>query len=74
MTSNSPRPASPARSFKAPSLTLEAAAFFGLFLGLVYLFARSYRTRSTQSRRNEKRDEPVEGHSHTHRVTEFLIR
>ncbi|MGD0347524.1 MAG: hypothetical protein ABSA85_12250 [Terracidiphilus sp.] len=69
MTSNSPKSAPAACSFKASSLTLEAAAFVTIFLGLVYLFARSCRACSAQRRR---KDEIKEGSS-TQRVTDFLI-
>ena len=39
MTSNSPRSAPAASSFNPATLTLEAATFLALLLGLVYLFA-----------------------------------
>ena len=39
MTSNSPRSAPAANSFNPATLTLEAATFLALLLGLVYLFA-----------------------------------
>jgi hypothetical protein len=69
MTSNSPRSAPATRSFKAASLTLEAAAFIGLLLGLVYLFARNCRVRPTRRLRKVEPEKEL----HTQSVTEFLI-
>jgi hypothetical protein len=69
MTSNSPRSAFAARSFNAASLTLEAAAFLTIFLGVVYLFARNCSARSTHRRRKEELKDELRAQ----RVTEFLI-
>lgn len=73
MASTSLRPAPASKPFKAPTLTLEAAAFVTLLLGLVYLFARNCHVRSPQPRRNERLDNGIEDRFHTHRITEFLI-
>jgi hypothetical protein len=68
MTSNSPRPAA-SYARKGAILTLEAAAFITIFLGLVYLFARNCPLRST---RNPRKKEIEEGFRSPH-ITEFLI-
>lgn len=69
MTSNSPGSSPAAKPFRRRPLTLEAAAFLAIFLGLVYLFARNCPVRSTRSRRKEKIDEEL----HTPSATEFMI-
>jgi hypothetical protein len=76
MTSNSPTPASAspesapaASSFKTPSLTLEAAAFVTIILGLMFLFVRNCPAPPTQRRRKAEPEKEF----HNQRATEFMI-
>jgi hypothetical protein len=69
MTSNSPGSAPAAKLFRRRPLTLEAAAFLTIFLGLVYLFARNCPVRSSRNRRKERNEEELR----TPSATEFMI-
>ncbi len=69
MTSQLPDSSPTAKPFRRRPLTLEAAAFLTILLGLVYLFARNCPLRSARRRREEKLEEEFR----TSSATEFMI-